>query len=191
MHTLTKPSQRHEYINSVHNHLIHLSSLSADFSPLDFSPRFHLSTIFLFVSSISSVSMLSRPRPPFSIYAAFSVSWVTSTERVRPIVVKALFTLMVVLFIGTLWCKNGERKDEGDSSVKEGEVCVCPQCESMYLCVCLCAHLRAVICVSCFYFPHLSLLPWRPNTLLMCCPISQWLSYRCNISFYHRLAEDQ
>ncbi len=55
-------------------------SLSADFSPLNFSPWFHLSTVFLFVSSISSIS---HPRPPFSIYAVFSVSWVTYTESKR------------------------------------------------------------------------------------------------------------
>lgn len=182
--TLTHtPSQRHDYINSVkQNSLIHLSSLSADFSSLDFS---------LFVSSISPISMFSRPRPPFTFYAVFSVIWVTYTQSNKEWDLQWKFEWLCFSFAHFSWSmlvvKEGKR-DEGDR-VKEAEMCMSSVWKHAcaFVCVCPSACSFLSVCLSYFYFPHLSLLPWRPNRLLMCCPISQWLSYRC---FYHRLAED-
>lgn len=154
--TLTHtPSQRHDYINSVkQNSLIHLSSLSADFSSLDFS---------LVFSSISSISMFSRPRPPFTFYALFSYmsNLYTKQQGVRPTVK----VWMVVLFICTLQlkyagCERGKKRWRGQG--KRGrDVYVLSVKACMCICVRLSICLQFSVCVSVLFL----LSPSVPSAL--------------------------
>lgn len=182
-----KPSPSHNSANTI---ILFASSLYLLISCL---------SIFLcdFISSpiFSVVSYLFHHR--FRIPAHLPVSMqyfqdylIQKAKREWNLIFEALCTLKVKLFIGTLWlecsvCTEWWREEKRWRRPCKWES-VHPQCEWMH--VYLCVHLHAALC---FCFPHLSLRSWCPNPLLMFCPTSQRLSYQCNISSHHRLAEDQ
>lgn len=150
--------------------------LASFFSPCDF----HLCPISLFVSSISSISRLLPPSPTFPsvrmlLFSVSSVNYAQKKRRMRHV------TALFLSFLSLLHFVWGMGLWKLDHKMKETVGCECPHCDSMhgFGCPSVCTSLS----VSCSCFPHLSLLPRRPNCLLMCCPISLWLSYWCDISF--------
>lgn len=154
------------------------------FSPLNFSIRFHL------LHQSSSFSPLLLPLPRSHPCLTYPISAVRSLPL-------SLFLQLTssseskwrFVYCGTLaevYAKCAEEEEKRWRGHCQTEKCV----SSMWkdACVFVWVHLCAV---PCFSFLHLSLQPWCPNPPLMCCPIRQWLSYRCIISCRLCLAQDQ